>query len=65
MYLGRFQVLQYEVPELRGSIQQQELEASGGNIRRLSRLTGEGGPETSVKIKARLSQLSGAPSDVQ
>lgn len=56
MYLCSFQVLQNEVPELRGGIQQQELEASGGDIRRLSRLAGEGTPE-GVKIKAWRSQF--------
>lgn len=42
MYLCSLQVLQNEVPELRGSVQQQKLEASRGDVGRLSGLTGEG-----------------------
>lgn len=37
-YLRRLQVLQGEVPELGGGVQEQELETSRGDVGRLSRL---------------------------
>lgn len=38
-YLSRLEVLQSEVPQLGGRVQQQELETSGGDVRSLPRLT--------------------------